>query len=560
MEKAEILNRLDKSKFYQDFIPSLKINGKPEVVGLCPFHDDHNPSLSVNLESGFYICRSCGEKGDVFTFYQKIMGVNFSMALVEMAKIAGVEETQKTTLGIKKPIKVECLYPYTDEAGKILYEVARCIPKTFRQRQPDGKGGYIYNMTGVRVVPYNLPAVIASDIVYICEGEKDCDNLIKLGLVATTNPQGAGKWRDDFKQYLVGKDVVILCDNDEPGKKHGHDVARKLGVGAKSIRVIEQLPGVPLKGDVSLWLTSPGNTLEKLREVVNETHITKTETKSLAGEIEAWISATERDISVSDCDKEFGITTKQDKGNRRLIFKRLLDRNFIERVGNKEGVYRRQDKRLEIIDIYTEQGNCIEVKWPFEIERLYRALPKNIIMVAGCPDSGKTAFCLDFVRLNLAKHDICYFSSEMGAAELRDRLSKFPDTTLETWRTCNFYERSNNFADVIEPDKINIIDFLEICSDTWKVGEYLKAIHDKLKTGIAVVAIQKKIGQDLGRGAEFSLEKARLYLSMDRGKAKIIKCKNWVNTQISPVGLEIEYKLVAGCVFKTSPRGWVKGG
>ena len=148
----------------------------------------------------------------------------------------------------------------------------------------------------------------------------------------------------------------------------------------------------------------------------------------------------------------------------------------------------------------------------------------------------------------------------MGAAELRDRLSKFPDTTLETWRTCNFYERSNNFADVIEPDKINIIDFLEICSDTWKVGEYLKAIHDKLKTGIAVVAIQKKIGQDLGRGAEFSLEKARLYLSMDRGKAKIIKCKNWVNTSISPVGLEIDYKLIAGCVFKPSPLGWVKGG
>ena len=137
---------------------------------------------------------------------------------------------------------------------------------------------------------------------------------------------------------------------------------------------------------------------------------------------------------------------------------RFVKDGIIEKHPSESGKYRKYEKQLDRIDIYAVQENFVEVKWPFEIEKLYRAMPKNIVIIAGCPDSGKTAFCLDFVRLNIARHEICYFSSEMGATELRDRLSKFPGVSLETWKTCDFYERSNNFADIIEPDKINIID------------------------------------------------------------------------------------------------------
>ena len=142
-----------------------------------------------------------------------------------------------------------------------MLEVVRYTPKTFSQRRPDGKGGYIYNMEGVKIIPYNLPKIITSDTVFICEGEKDCESLTALGLTATTNPMGAGKWRDDFSQYFTGKDVVILCDNDEAGKKHGLDVAKKLNGYEKSIKLIEQLPEVPLKGDVSDWLNINPDTL-----------------------------------------------------------------------------------------------------------------------------------------------------------------------------------------------------------------------------------------------------------------------------------------------------------
>lgn len=266
MNRQEVLNKLDKARFYHELVPSLKINGKPEALGLCPFHNDTNPSLSVNTETGLYFCPVCNEGGDIFKFYMRLKRVDFKEALGQLSEYSDV----RTAEAEKIPRKIESVYQYTDETGKLLFEVVRFVQKTFRQRRPDGKGGYIYNIDGVRIVLYNLPKVIASDILFICEGEKDCDNLAKLGLTATTNPQGAGKWREEFSQYLSGKNVIIICDNDEAGKRHGHDVAQKLNGHAKSIKLIKQLPGVPHKGDVSDWLKIAGNDKPKLLELAKD--------------------------------------------------------------------------------------------------------------------------------------------------------------------------------------------------------------------------------------------------------------------------------------------------
>ena len=86
INKDEVLQRTDKRSFYKFFIPSLKENGKVQAIGLCPFHDDHHPSLSVNLDNGYFNCFACKEKGDIFTFYQKIKGVDFKTALKEIAE------------------------------------------------------------------------------------------------------------------------------------------------------------------------------------------------------------------------------------------------------------------------------------------------------------------------------------------------------------------------------------------------------------------------------------------------------------------------------------------
>lgn len=113
MNKTEILNRLDKSKFYQGLIPSLKVNGKPEALGLCPFHDDTNPSLSVNVETGLFRCFSCDAKGDIFTFYQRVKGVDFTTALQEIGEMVGIADTNV------KP-KVVATFKYYDSDSQNL--------------------------------------------------------------------------------------------------------------------------------------------------------------------------------------------------------------------------------------------------------------------------------------------------------------------------------------------------------------------------------------------------------------------------------------------------------
>jgi hypothetical protein len=138
----------------------------------------------------------------------------------------------------------------------------------------------------------------------------------------------------------------------------------------------------------------------------------------------------------------------------------------------------------------------------------------------------------------------------MGKDEFSVRLHKFDNVPFKDW---NFEarERSSNFADVIKPDgkqTIWIIDFLELLEDFWKVGLMMKAIYDKLvgTKDIAVVALQKAPGSEVGRGGAFGLEKPRVALAMERGKIKIIKAKNW-KTDRNPNGLFKEFKLRNGC-------------
>ncbi len=293
MNKEKILEQLDKVKFYQELLPSLKVNGRPEALALCPFHDDKNPSLSVNIKTGLYFCPVCNDGGDVFKFYMRLKQVSFKDALNQLAGCSG-------QFGGKATSKIECVYQYRDETCQVLFEVVRYTPKTFRQRRPDGKGGYVYSLDGARIVPYNLPVVIANNTVYICEGEKDCDSLARLGLAATTNPQGAGKWRDEFGRYFTGKDVVVFCDNDEPGRRHGHDVARKLSKHANTLKVIEQMPGVPHKGDVSDWLKTPGNTKDKLMEIVRDAPVWTPSNMAVVNEVNVVNDAPEEKIEITD--------------------------------------------------------------------------------------------------------------------------------------------------------------------------------------------------------------------------------------------------------------------
>ncbi|KAB2836209.1 MAG: AAA family ATPase [Candidatus Brocadia sp.] len=269
MNKTEILNNLNIEGFYKSFIPSLKTSGKADVIGLCPFHDDHNPSLSVNIETGLFRCFSCDAKGDIFTFYQRLKDVDFQTALKEMGEIAGVAES-----GIKP--KVVAKFEYKDEAGNLLYAKERIEPgRNGRSKEFVFKhleGNTWASGRGCDSVLYNLPQVVKAKYCFIVEGEAKADLLNSWGLVATCLDSGANSnFKNEHIEILSKKEkVVILPDNDRPGRKQASGIANALHGKVKEIKVVE-LPGLQEAGDIVDWAGIPGNSQARLIELAKAT-------------------------------------------------------------------------------------------------------------------------------------------------------------------------------------------------------------------------------------------------------------------------------------------------
>ena len=135
------------------------------------------------------------------------------------------------------PKEVEAEYPYLDPDGNHIFSVLRLKPKEFRQASVDRVTGDLTSrpgcMRGVELYPYRLPQLLRGiedrREIWIVEGEADVHALVDLDLIATTNPGGAGKWRDDFSRWLKGADhLVISGDWDAAGRRHMAQVFRSV--------------------------------------------------------------------------------------------------------------------------------------------------------------------------------------------------------------------------------------------------------------------------------------------------------------------------------------------
>lgn len=287
---------------------------------ICPCHNDKQASLSISYDSKenktLMHCHAGCDTRDIL----KSVGLKMT-DLFDKEKII--------TDGTRTSHKIAAIYKYTDENGNVLFEKIRFVPKKFSQRRIIGEdivwgldaGTYYetfkgsknwskkkYHNTqekyfdGIEPVIYNLPEVIKADTVFIVEGEKDADNLIKLGLTATTSFDGASKsknkqkWREEYNKYFNNKNVILIPDNDEAGiahmeyiaqsllkyqknqlegqKNHGFELVyqqKNLGSQQKnmgSIKILSVLElNLPPKGDISDWLEA-GHTKEELLTIV----------------------------------------------------------------------------------------------------------------------------------------------------------------------------------------------------------------------------------------------------------------------------------------------------
>lgn len=160
----------------------------------------------------------------------------------------------------KTPRRFVCAYDYRDLAGVLIHQTVRWEPKAFAQRRPDpfADTGWTWSLDGIEPILYRLADWHALTWVCIVGGEKDADNLHAIGIPATTNPMGEGNWRASYNEVFRGKEVVLIPDNDETGRRHVATVAAALAGVAASVRVLP-MPGVPTKGDASDWIAqAPG--------------------------------------------------------------------------------------------------------------------------------------------------------------------------------------------------------------------------------------------------------------------------------------------------------------
>lgn len=158
-------------------------------------------------------------------------------------------------------------YDYQDETGNVLYQVVRYEPKGFRQRVPIGNGKYCWSLQGIRRVLYHLPVLTKLKLgsrVYVVEGEKDADNLMALGVPATTSPGGAGSWRSEYSQYLDGFEVVVCPDTNLAGQEYGRQVLASTRSVATRTGYIELPDGM---NDVSDYLAL-GGTVQSLERLI----------------------------------------------------------------------------------------------------------------------------------------------------------------------------------------------------------------------------------------------------------------------------------------------------
>lgn len=253
-----------------DFLSRLNsVEGRgPQYYALCPAHDDRRQSLSVKQDGERILlkCHAGCRTEDIVSS----LGLRMSDLFVnDKANTNRLPSIRKETPAVSTDSRINAKYPYRDKDGALLYEVVRYEPKRFAQRRPAGDNTWVWGLGETPRVLYRLPELLAAppeDLVFVVEGERDVERLAGEGLVATCNSGGAGKWRGEFSSALEGRDVVIIPDNDDAGRRHADQVASLLEGVAARIRVLA-LPDLPEKGDVSDWLDA-GNSREELLALV----------------------------------------------------------------------------------------------------------------------------------------------------------------------------------------------------------------------------------------------------------------------------------------------------
>jgi hypothetical protein len=264
-----------------------------------------------------------------------------------------------------------------------------------------------------------------------------------------------------------------------------------------------------------------------------------------------WISLASGAFNVRQIWGEMNIMAPEDKTHLRQILHRMTETGIVAKT-NIDGTYRKVDNDKEPLDWQSAEPNkYLPLVLPFNIHEVCRVYPQSIIIVAGSKNEGKTAFLMSCIMPNVGKFQVDFYNSETGPEQLKQR---FEPLNVPRPAPFNTYKRYDNFADVIDPTHLSIIDYLDTNSEVYLVGAEIDNIFRKITTGCAIIGLQKPppsvtwvkgekkvIDRDLAYGGGFTAKRAVIYISLSSHRLKLVYVKTPVNPKVNPNNMTWSY-------------------
>jgi hypothetical protein len=309
--KDQIIQNIDITQYCESRLEKVK-EVRGEISACCPFHDDDEPSFSINSSTGLFHCFGCSEEGTLFDLHMHIHGMaDFKEALTDLAELANVELPVAKKLPQKRPPIDEGLVKKWAESLAENHGIAKRLiergisEKTMGRHQigwdgvrytipiRDGAGRLVNirrydpgNATrkminyATKMHSYGSPArLYGADRlrrykgpIIVCEGEWDRLMLEQNGFPAVTGTHGAGCWRSEWSKLFKKRKVAIIMDTDQPGKKAADVIAESVYLEAESVRIVE-LPFPDKSGKDITDFFLAGRTLEELVKLIKNTPI-----------------------------------------------------------------------------------------------------------------------------------------------------------------------------------------------------------------------------------------------------------------------------------------------
>lgn len=451
--------------YWREYFPVEAGNGKVEITVRSPFREDNNPSLGINIETGLWTDRTTGESGNIVTFHAQMHNMDTKAAFKDLVKKYGdtpaLPQTARVTAKSKeaapkkeakqkaRPLKKNITYEfvYQDTEGTEAYRYIRyeeegreklTLPYHWKDGElvsglPENKVTFLYRL------PELIRDVAKGHTIYVVEGEKCTNAMTERGFSATTNPMGALSWKAQYNSFFAGASVVVIPDNDKPGKAFAQTVAKNLHGIAASVKILE-LPNLPEDGDDVYDWFARGGTPEELVK--------------LTAEAPEYIPTTEPE----EAKNEYGSKLKGDF--------------WYEVTDTKDNPKLKIDK-INLLYFLKKQGFC---RMEIENETIYLHIQNNI--VSEIKRKQIVSFVLNYITELPEKVTESFTQKDLlgtfgGGAKVyltEDMLLILPVVRLEFLRDTpeeSFFFFSNGFVSV-KADGIKFRNYEELHTPIWE--------------------------------------------------------------------------------------------